>query len=667
MGISGYNLSDFTAGNMLSSSPFVFTALDGAQYETTVQADPTDHGMDVTITIKNIRSDTTTLPWPVFWIPTGWDSVSGTKLLTRYWMAKSKFQPFMDIAPFSGGVIENYYGLGVPQGAFCHCMSFDNSGSGDTEQTFGVATDYPYASDVLCTFWTSYRLIFAPSYQTINVKRVVPNYIRPGETKTIKFWLRWADGVGEYTAVSVLEPYIEHVQDNYPLNYPPKFRGRVAGTAVADESQPAGADGKYYRSYLGKRVTEFSGWAEFLDAVAQHNFTSVESLRNNHYRAFQLWAISGFVNSYQDFVPDVFTSLPPNLKNTMNELVQWQIDNDFKVIIWCGRAFSSYRPEGASWSSALLDPLSGGYYTYDGSIGELFDPVTWQTWTIKPEADLTFRQNIFEMAKYAYGLGFDAEPEYAYDPWIDTYLTEIRDTYPSLYISGEASKTDRGRHISPNYYYPESDTVGAFQGRCPLMNRIFPSYVANVQKTNIFGDGATRIAFIENEGMTPIIVGTMLDTDWSGPLASSALTATINAYASVLSLRFTAPFSSSWINPLIDTDALNSLRIIVPNDTLPDRTFTVSGGSLQIETNGDVTVSLTINDPTIYHGEDFYITCDEGLLFEYLGEVRKFTDNVILGSFIVDNQSTISLAPAPANVSATIGVDQASISLTWTN
>src|SRR5205814_307883 len=91
--------------------------------------------------------------------------------------------------------------------------------------TIGFSTDYPYASAHQLRASNPNTVVFQPTYNSCYIPRVVPDYIRPYETKTIRFWLRRVPGTGEAAACAVVQPYIDFIRDTYPADQPPKIRG----------------------------------------------------------------------------------------------------------------------------------------------------------------------------------------------------------------------------------------------------------------------------------------------------------------------------------------------------------------------------------------------------------------------------------------------------------
>jgi hypothetical protein len=287
----------------------------------------------------------------------------------------------------------------------------------------------------------------------------------------------------------------------------------------------AGVDNKHYVSFGGKLVDQFSGWYELLNAItSQTGWRTREELRRNGYRALMLWAPNGVYGvTGEDYYPSFIRNLPSNLANTLNEIKDWEEDNSIRIFLWAGRSFDSYHT--GSWNSTIKSPYNGGFYSSDGSIlsgytfvAPQFDPTSWSVGTVKDEAKDEFTNNIHKALDYFSGMGLDALPEIVNEPAILSELIRLRENHPIEWLAGESQKTDKGCQYFAPYYFPDraaGNFSGYYEGRCPLLERIYPGYEGVVHVDEDKRD-LTKIADIEAAGNVPMIMGTPVFATYAG-------------------------------------------------------------------------------------------------------------------------------------------------------
>lgn len=281
---------DFTASTVVKDPDD--SSLDTSVYEVTGTKTvlPGNKGVDVTYTIKNIS--TTSRRWPHFHLPV--PNLS----YVAHWYGRHKWQRFTSPVPWDGSssIIEIIYGLGPPNGATFNCCAFD-----DGTNIIGIGTDYPYVSDFGAFFFYDNTLVFIPGVNSINVPRVVPDWLRPGETKTIRFWFRDKVGITVQDSLDVVEPYSDFMIDNFPMSHPPRLGGRVYCLQAADEHLGGVAAHRHWYEFGGKTLDLHSSWKDYLNGfVNQYVTGGFDGLHENGYKALMIWRISGWANTVEE-------------------------------------------------------------------------------------------------------------------------------------------------------------------------------------------------------------------------------------------------------------------------------------------------------------------------------------------------------------------------------
>lgn len=466
-------------GNPNGTVPF-----DPAVYEVTTSVTPRSGGVDVTFTVKNISA--ADADWPCFYLPVPAYDYRGV------WMGRHKWKRFTSPQPFISGQHDILYGGGPPNGATFNALSLDTDGSGALH-TIGWGTDFAYATQTIIASYAANAISVFPN-RAIN-GQVLPLWFRPGESKSITFWLRHKAAVGESATVESIQPYTDYIRAVLPFSHPTKLHGRIAGTLLADGGGDAAH--RYYRSYGGLRPDQFSGWSALLDAVCNTNWGGAANMVANSYKGVMLWTVSGFLNDLSnDFIPNVITTLPANLASTLSEIATWEAANGLKLFFWIGHCFGSYQT--GAYNSALINSLATGYY-----LGSL--PPGWQSWTLLPAATASWADNIDAALSAGGGAGFDAMPEPAYDPWINPQVAARRVAFPTKYMIGENEGTDRKMQRVPPYY------LTSFEGRCPVLEVLMPGFEPVVQTGG--GNDADSIArslYVESQRAVCITLGAVL-------------------------------------------------------------------------------------------------------------------------------------------------------------
>lgn len=563
---------------------------------------PTQNGIDIEVTVVNTNPDpTTSSPWPEFRVDLSWEG-GPSHPLTRYWWARHKFLPHND--PFTGQARDALYGLGLPQGLTCNAVAFDDAvpmivpspggglGGGDIvpegspptpigldpasppptlgcptlapaatvgTYTIGFGTDYPYVSLIHLSPDHPNTVSFIPTFNSCTTIRVIPDYLRGGETRTIHFWLRRVHATGEAAACAVLQPYIDHIRDNHPADQPPKLRGRIGAINVAQyEADPPGSNNdpcgneneKHFNYFLGDcstggtRSDQFASWSDFLDGACASRFGSVSNMHALGFKGVMCWAANGWFlyptgSTDPNFLPRIITQEPDNLRTTLSTVATWEATNSLIAMIWAGRAFSAVQP-GSEWNSPIQTPLVGGYYQWPGScIGSLF-PIAqpwnqgnWTTWTLDPGSQALFDQEFLPAEDYFSGTGLDACPGASDDPWILDQLAALRQHDPTQHLFSESAKTDRDMQHAETWFGADfwngsppqgANTPGTydgfFEGRCPLLDRIYPNYEDVVpiywDSSHINSGWECRVRFVEGEGMATNFAGEVPNFTYQG-------------------------------------------------------------------------------------------------------------------------------------------------------
>jgi hypothetical protein len=566
---------------------------------------PTQNGIDITVTVVNTNPDpATSSPWPEFRVDLSWEGGSSHPL-TRYWWARHKFLPHN--GPFTGQARDALYGLGLPQGLACNCVAFDDAvplimpppgddtagggvvpdggaspldgpspGGDDTptptlgcptqvpvatagNYTIGFGTDYPYVSLIHLSSEHPNTVCFVPTFNSCTAIRVIPDYIRGGETRTIRFWLRRVHATGESAACAALQPYVDHIRDHYPADQPPKLRGRIGAINIAqaetpdfDPCPPYEANPRHFNSFppfyfpcdqIGPRADRFASWSALLDAACASRFSSVSNMHQLGFKAVMCWAASGWTLSRPpydpNFLPTVVTQETPNLFGTLDTVPTWEATNGLKAMLWAGRAFSAVQP-GIYWNDFVYTPLAAGYYQWpDSCIGSLFpiaqpwDPSNWTTWTLARGSQALFDREFLPAADYFSGTGLDACPGASDDPWILDQLAALRQYDPAQHLFSESAKTDRDMQHAETWFGADfwngsppgsANTAGTydgfFEGRCPLLDRIYPNYEDVVpiywDSSHINTPWECRVRFVEGEGMATNFAGEIPNFTYQG-------------------------------------------------------------------------------------------------------------------------------------------------------
>lgn len=535
--------------------------------------------LDINVSIKNISANK--VRWPRLRFNAGWDWDSGNDKLWRYWNCRHKFQvdeyAYTTNSPYYptyfSGTTSWWVGSGSPStrlSAPVACWdNYDPYAPAAATDTIAISTDYPYMFYMvpkrpgnLGTHYIEIR----PTAHSGSQDRIIPDLFDSGETKSINVWLRSTktNPGTEAAALSCLQPYIDHMQENFPYDPPPIPRRRTLGIFIGQKEaytlfgkdNPTIPPGRSYWAWGGLRPYEFSGWYDFLDACTGQDLTDLyptirnyggpDYLKANNYDSILLWLASGHdYSSADNFFPSVFSNLPENLRNTVDEVPQWIEDKGIKVYLWFGHGLA--RIQTGDWNSDNELVLSDGMYHvvtgsektqllklsiedhletgYGGTTISMNDA---QTWTLRPEALEDFENNVFECLKYFSGIGLDAMREPCQDYWVLDILRQMRDRFPDKWFAAEGHKTHLVEHVARNYFFGTGSngytgvSQHGYYGRCPLLDLIYPGYKSTAhiqyaegvnQETNIQND----LDIVEQSGMHPVIISKVMTSAWQGP------------------------------------------------------------------------------------------------------------------------------------------------------
>ena len=592
MPFTGFDLSSYyaSASNVVRDF-FTGSAYDPLVYQVTMTHSDiiTESGtglttaVEIQFDIKNISASK--VRWPKFRLNLNWNNSSGVDNLWRYWIARHKFEVYEYVRVGSGyfsGSLNWHYGIGGSGQLSCPVICWDNIDTGSesigSRDALGFSTDYPYICHIVPYLTGSTHYVeFRPMGTSSNQVRVLPDFISPGETKSIRFWLRrnkdivntpaqlapgtdtespidgpedeinsLAATLFQSTVLSCLQPYVDFMQESYPYLPPPMPRRRVLGVNISQlqaesEDPPGVGQGRCFWAFGGKRAYDFSGWDEFLDAIAER-YGGVNYIKDNHYSAIMLWAVSGCNPGGGNYFPSVFTNMTSNLRDTVDQIPLWALRNGLKIYFWYGHAINNI--QRGDWDSDLELSADDGVYVQatgletthvlkiavedtglTGSGGTIIPYDQVNTWHVSDAARQDFENNIFTALEYLDGIGLDFFPEPCLDPWALDIAREIQRRYPDKWFGAEAQKSEKILHCCRNYYFGSTGFTGVgnggYEGRCPLLYRIYPTYRDVVQTFHSAGSGGVAsiisdAAFIESNGSVPMIMETVITTDWTG-------------------------------------------------------------------------------------------------------------------------------------------------------
>lgn len=661
-----YDLNLYTSTNMVQQEQW--TQWPTSVYDVSIGTVEVQNGLDVTVKVTN-TSATLSAPWPKFELDLGWDNAGTTPTPQRVWWARHKFQAF----DLNNEQQDKFYGLGGYQQLASNCLAVDDGASGS--QTVGFSTDYPYLSYVILDKWQGYeKVVFQPSGTTPSQQRVIPDWIRPQESKTIRFWLRRVSAVGEDAALAVVQPYVDHLRDTYPSNRPPKLKGRLMGIALASASQPdtnreyVEFDDPFDSPDVGPITPsspDCSGWHQYLEAVVNDTYGDVptqtpgsEVLAQADYVGVMLWAMTGVkgINGVFDddnFFPSIIRNLDTSLATTLPEVAEWEEEQGLGVYAWAGHAFRGYQ-DGVYDSTVDKFPLSSGHYSAVAPVTDpnndplpgdplyppqLFPPLgtpasdAWATWTLEADAIVEFDANVHDAFQWFSGVGLDAMPDPAQDPWVLDELEAIRAQHPDKWYCAEPQMSDRSVGLAPSYYLynapedpgvPPFQGIGpfAFEGRCPLLERIYPGYQSMVQVRRPNDQNAldADVGYVETEGMIALTFDGLPSIPYAGPEEEPAQQ-DLDRYGSTFFAHFGNGLGDSVVAGFTDAaDAgeravwvLNTCRVVLregdpvdldgdgllDDDAYVDVTGATAAGLTSLADNGfladDMTLYLVVN------------------------------------------------------------------------
>lgn len=396
-------------------------------------------------------------------------------------------------------------------------LNYDNN-----RKAIGIATNYNRQLNFVSEFTNgNYAVSLYTNYQLGSLAQ--NDWFAPSETRSFKIWIQTAynpNGVQTDEVVNLLKPYIDWHRSAFP-NYgnssKTKVDGRLCGYYLAQSEAPLTQNTtndnlrKYWAFNPTTKATvssngftapnvhpeTCSGWEELLDASVP-----VQTLLAKGYVGIVLWAITGFADTGEDLLPNIFTNLPTNLRNTIDQIRKWSRKTGLKVYIYCGYGGMKVQPAGA-WNTTPVTVAQGTYNAAGFNVNTAIRQ------TISSTYDNILKQNFDDgIFNYTDGVILDASPDIASYPWFAT----IANRWGPLgkVIGQETYKSDLNCALSPNCYFTES----TYLGRCPLLDAISPGYQPKVIISS-FTDFASnranfeaRVRAIEESGGCCIILGT---------------------------------------------------------------------------------------------------------------------------------------------------------------
>jgi hypothetical protein len=480
-------------------------------------------GLDITATITNVAGTAVQLPRAR--IPLGYDDMGGTAPLVGMWVNHKRLARVTDPAPLSQapGVVEYSYDGTL----LSNVVAFD-----DGTTMFGFSTDYPLYTWYSFYQNAQYTFDFLPNqseYATTD-HQVMPNWIRTGQSVTIKFWLRLTPGADEAACLTALRPYTDFMLAQYPVSHPPHFRGRVLGLLLADGAgDPAH---HYYRTYpcpdadgniVMLRPDQATDCYQLLDgivnAATNHGggvYGGIDELTSLSYGALLLWCFSGFggPGTNCDFIPSGIRNAPPNLAATLWKIPIWENDRGLKVGIYEAGWHSI---QTGAWNQDFVSPLATGRYSDDGvstidpslDVVPIFNAAAFSDYSLSAAAVAEFETNIYAAQAYFSGFGGDATPRSTIMYWITPLIQAFRQRFPDNFITIENLRGDKGQQFAPALHFGATDWP--FTGRCPLLM----TFMGNYQPWVAY-DGVSDPTAIEAMGAVLVTIGATIDAPFGG-------------------------------------------------------------------------------------------------------------------------------------------------------
>lgn len=394
-------------------------------------------------------------------------------------------------------------------------LNYDNNRS-----AIGVSTSYGRQINIAGEFVNGNYAVSLNTNYTLGTI-AANDWLAPSESRSFKIWIQTAynpNGITSVDAVNILKPYVDWHRSTFP-NYgntsKSRINGRLCGYYLSQFEAPltqnAANDNlrKYWAFNPATKDTvssngftppnvhpeTCSGWEELLDASVP-----VQKLLSKGYVGIVLWAISGFADDGDDLKSNIFTYLPTNLRNTVNQIARWSRKTGLKVYIYCG--YGGGYVQTLAWNSANNIIIDGT------RLAAGFNILTATKPTINTSRDNILKANFDNgIFNYVDGVILDASPDIGSDPWFSTICQRWgpRDKV----IGQESYKSDLNLSLSASCYFPQS----TYLGRCPLLDAISPGYQPKVILSNFtdFASNRTnfeaRIRAIEESGACCIILG----------------------------------------------------------------------------------------------------------------------------------------------------------------
>jgi hypothetical protein len=345
---------------------------------------------------------------------------------------------------------------------FAPCLAVDNWAVGRAVyglQMMSVSTDYPYPFRIYGDYDPSTLKAYFRLEGNVNISgKGVLDTFSPGEERTWTVWLRFeiynhftSVGLGgpTYRKIAALrsyEPYfVSYWRNNGEPDHGPRISGRVYGVDLAGSNAPKA----YFsprdnprRYYLFATETKSSldgqlplpgqeymnpqtvgGWGDLLDAVAD-----VPTLKTYGYQAVLLLHPGGWGNADQGGNPSIFTALPPNLRNTIPEIKEWENTNGLRVFFAADNTLKTVNTGIFSDSSETFDHTN---IIQSQSIAANFDNGSLRS---------------------AGGLALFDLPNAVVEPWVMDYLSSWRIGFSSVLLSGKnRTANETYAYVVPSY------------------------------------------------------------------------------------------------------------------------------------------------------------------------------------------------------------------------
>lgn len=490
-------------------------------FDVSASAVAVDGGLDLTLTVKNTGTEMAPWPFPTIPLPIA-AAEKNTPLDGRWVTYQERRWSYRSGDPFpagDGGSLTDEFGRAYQAGPNSHLALAWAWVAG--AQTIGIGCDY----DRFCMVATAkvaneLRVILDP---TPNGNWPHGDLLPPGETRTIRVWIRVVDGTAEEDSLHAVQPYIDHMQTSYPVatvRHPHWQGGRILGHYFAGGGD-TNANDRNYRATgaVGhqKTLDQCANLADAWDLFACHYggssdpATACATLKSRGVRVLMGWLIQG---QREDFTnpAGLLQCLPVHLRSeaSLQSIIDWQAQRRMLAGLYGAYVFSKVPVDVADWQADEESPSVGRY-----TLGSLefheedpTDPALWSPPTQTTKARIFARENYHRAGRYFAALHCDALLDGIKEPWINAELSALLDANPTLHINGERGPRvlpDAG--FSPDYLI--DDDSYPYIGPCALKAAVHGAGYHHVVQCQGSTDNETAEGVVNAEanGATAVFIG----------------------------------------------------------------------------------------------------------------------------------------------------------------